>query len=328
MIDPIRDQQVREMEEVERCVNILTMSRNELYIHMRYLDISLSCLGFEADWNRNGAATDGFMIYYGPDYLIKLFAQGRKEVNRAYLHMVMHCLFGHMDGRKGRDAGLWHLACDMAVESIIDGLLKTCIRRPPSMFRREWYQRLLHQGVKVMNAERVYSKLVEMKLNERQLERLKAEFFVDGHDLWEEDKTNSQIIRRQNQWKDNRERMQTELESFGTEDESGDSRDLLEQVQAENRERVDYRGFLRKFAVLKEEVSIDPDAFDPVFYTFGLEMYGNMPLIEPLETREVHRIEDFVIVIDTSMSCSGELVLRFLEETCSVLSSSESFFIR
>ena len=81
MIDPIRDQQVREMEEVERCVNILTMSRNELYIHMRYLDISLSCLGFEADWNRNGAATDGFMIYYGPDYLIKLFAQGRKEVN-------------------------------------------------------------------------------------------------------------------------------------------------------------------------------------------------------------------------------------------------------
>ena len=164
--------------------------------------------------------------------------------------MVMHCLFGHMDGRKGRDAGLWHLACDMAVESIIDGLLKTCIRRPPSMFRREWYQRLLHQGVKVMNAERVYSKLVEMKLNERQLERLKAEFFVDGHDLWEEDKTNSQIIRRQNQWKDNRERMQTELESFGTEDESGDSRDLLEQVQAENRERVDYRGFLRKFAVL------------------------------------------------------------------------------
>ena len=80
--------------------------------------------------------------------------------------------------------------------------------------------------------------------------------------------------------------------------------------------------------MLKEEVSIDPDAFDPVFYTFGLEMYGNMPLIEPLETREVHRIEDFVIVIDTSMSCSGELVLRFLEETCSVLSSSESFFIR
>lgn len=326
MIDPVRDRQLREAAQVEQCVNILTMSRNELYIHMRYLDISLSCLGFEADWNRGVVATDGFVIYYGPDYLLELYGQGRKEVNRAYLHMVMHSLFGHMDGRKERDEGLWHLACDMAVESIIDGLTKTCIRRPPSMFRREWYQRLLRFGIRVMNAERIYQKLEEARLNDRQLARLKAEFFVDGHDLWEADKPRSQVIRRQNQWRDNRERMQTELESFGAKDGSGDSRDLLEQVQAENRERVDYRGFLRKFAVLKEENLTDPDSFDPIFYTFGLEMYGNMPLVEPLETREVFRVEDFVIVIDTSMSCSGELVLRFLEETCSVLASSESFF--
>ena len=51
-----------------------------------------------------------------------------------------------------------------------------------------------------------------------------------------------------------------------------------------------------------------------------------MPLIEPLETKELRRVEDFVIVIDTSMSCSGELVKRFLEETCAILSQSESFF--
>ena len=49
-------------------------------------------------------------------------------------------------------------------------------------------------------------------------------------------------------------------------------------------------------------------------------------LIEPLETREVHRIEQFVIVIDTSMSCSGELVQWFLEETYDVLSQSETYF--
>ena len=44
-----------------------------------------------------------------------------------------------------------------------------------------------------------------------------------------------------------------------------------------------------------------------------------MPLIEPLESKEVSRIEDFVIVIDTSMSCSGELIQRFLEETYDIL---------
>ena len=48
--------------------------------------------------------------------------------------------------------------------------------------------------------------------------------------------------------------------------------------------------------------------------------------LEPLESKEVYRIEDFAIVIDTSMSCSGELVARFLEETYDVLSESGSYF--
>ena len=90
----------------------------------------------------------------------------------------------------------------------------------------------------------------------------------------------------------------------------------------ENRERYDYKAFLRKFAVMKEEMQVDPDSFDYIYYTYGMNHYGNMPLIEPLESREVYRIEDFVIAIDTSMSCSGELVCRFLEETYQVLSES------
>ena len=96
--------------------------------------------------------------------------------------------------------------------------------------------------------------------------------------------------------------------------------------QVENRERYDYSRFLQKFAVLKEEMQVDPDSFDYAFYTYGLSLYGNMPLIEPLESREVYRVEDFAIVIDTSMSCSGELVRRFLEETYDVLSETESYF--
>ena len=79
--------------------------------------------------------------------------------------------------------------------------------------------------------------------------------------------------------------------------------------------QYDYREFLRKFAVFREELTVDPDSFDYNFYTYGLSLYGNMPLIEPLETREVKKVSEFVIVIDTSMSCQGDLVKRFLEET-------------
>ena len=62
------------------------------------------------------------------------------------------------------------------------------------------------------------------------------------------------------------------------------------------------------------------------FYSYGLSMYGNMPLIEPQEWKEVKKVEDFAIVIDTSMSCSGDLVKKFLEETYGVLTEAESFF--
>ena len=50
-----------------------------------------------------------------------------------------------------------------------------------------------------------------------------------------------------------------------------------------------------------------------------------MPLIEPPETREEKRIEDFVIAIDTSMSTSGTLVREFLASTYAILRSADTF---
>ena len=44
MIDPLRQQQLDELEEVEICHDILTNSRNELYLNFRYLDVALSSL--------------------------------------------------------------------------------------------------------------------------------------------------------------------------------------------------------------------------------------------------------------------------------------------
>ena len=160
-----------------------------------------------------------------------------------------------------------------------------------------------------------------------QMELLKREFTVDDHREWENDqnqKKNSPQPQRQ-RWDDIRDRMQTEMETFSKE-AADDVRTLEESIAAENRQRYDYREFLRKFSVLKEEMKVDMDSFDYIFYNYGMELYGNMPLIEPLETKEEQRVEDFVIVIDTSMSCKGELVRAFLDQTYAVLSESESFF--
>ena len=40
---------------------------------------------------------------------------------------------------------------------------------------------------------------------------------------------------------------------------------------------------------------MDEDSFDYIFYNFGMEQYRNLPLIEPLEYKEVNRLEELVI---------------------------------
>lgn len=324
MIDPLRRRQLEELEEVEICNEILVNARNELYLGFRFLDVALNSLGLEADWKGHGIGTDGFLVYYVPEHLFGIYKRGRVLVNRAYLHMLLHCLFCHMDTKGKRAEEYWNLACDIAAESIVDSFYHKSLYRHQSPYRRSVYEEM-NRRLKVLTAEGIYQMLGEMNLSAEQYGRMAAEFYVDNHDYWESEDDPKLRQERQNKWQDNREKTQTEMESFG-EEEAENAKDLLEAVRVENRERYDYKQFLRKFAVMREEPEVDLDSFDYVFYTYGLSLYGNMPLIEPLETREVYRIEDFVLVIDTSMSCSGELVRRFLEETYSVLCESESYF--
>ena len=178
----------------------------------------------------------------------------------------------------------------------------------------------------MLNAESIFAVLVSEKTSEEQAQRLRQEFHVDDHSIWSRKNRQNPNRKPEEEWEEIRDKMQTELESFGSEEAQGASQGVLEQIRTENRDTCDYRQFLQKFAVMKEEQKMDPDAFDYGFYTYGLSFYGNMPLIEPLETKEVKKIEEFVIAIDTSMSCSGELVKEFLAETWSILRETESFF--
>ena len=103
---------------------------------------------------------------------------------------------------------------------------------------------------------------------------------------------------------------------------------LTQNLLAVTREKYDYSSFLRKFAVLGERMKINDDEFDYIFYTYGMQLYKKMPLIEPLEYKDVKQIKEFVVAIDTSGSTSGELVQTFLRKTYNILKEEESFFTR
>ena len=328
----IQKQQQRELEKIEICMDIWKQARNELYLSMRFLDVSLSRFFFLPETNITGMGTDGFGIYFYPDALIYLYKKDRIYINRAYLHIVFHCLFGHLTIPKTVDTALWDLAADIAVESIIDGLSVRAVRRYVSPYRKKVYQSL-REKMKVLTVAGIYQVLEEKEagreedtwIGEADFEKLRGEFFVDDHQLWNQEIPPQKMMERQKEWKEENEKLQTKMETFAKE-ASEDAEALAEQVRVENRTRYDYKKFLRKFSVLKEEIQVDPDTFDYIFYHYGMEMFGNVPLIEPQETKEVHKVEDFVIAVDTSMSCKEELIRKFLEQTYSVLSESESFF--
>lgn len=318
-----KEQLIAEKLHTVSC-QILRLSRNELYLKMRFLDVALSSFAFVLDDTIDTIGTDGKAIYYNPAWLGGMFREDRILVNRVYLHMVMHGIFRHMIRKKGRDERYYHLACEIAVESIIDSMQHRPVRRSRSWLRRETYRRL-QEKLKVLTADKIYEELIRWELDGKEILKLEEEFLTDSHVYWpkDEDKKTQQEI--ENKWQDISEQMETDMETFSKE-ASADSGHFIDQVKVENRERFDYKQFLRKFSVLREEMAVDPDSFDYVFYSYGLELYGNMPLIEPQEWTEAQKIEEFAIVIDTSMSCSGELVKKFLEQTYAVLSENDSFF--
>lgn len=127
-------------------------------------------------------------------------------------------------------------------------------------------------------------------------------------------------------WKGVAEQMLMDLQSFSRHTRGDLSGNMVKTLQKLTREKFDYSTFLLKFAArLEERMQTDMDEFDYVFYTYGLRLDKRMPLIEPLEYKDKYLLREFVIAIDTSGSCEGELVEKFLTKTYNILRQTESF---
>lgn len=142
---------------------------------------------------------------------------------------------------------------------------------------------------------------------------------------WLEQQRSSQRAELDKQWQEIAKQVQSELEAFGKSENGLQLIDCLEDVR---REKTDYRDFLRRFAISGEVMKQDLDAFDVNFYCYGLQLYGDVAFIEPPEYKQVKRVRDFVVAIDTSGSVDRDLVHAFVQKTYNILKSEESFFSR
>lgn len=338
--------------------DVLRLSRNTLVINLRFMDSAISRL----DWVPfpGTLAVDGEHILYDSIFLLKLYAQETANAPRAYLHMVLHCVFRHFLVSPTIQRDLWNIACDMAVEAMITELNISSLQTTRESAQRTVLQQMQkHAGQ--LTAEKIYHYLRTGSINPAELQRLSGLFSIDDHTVWylpdkaeitvggsqgdneqdqgagdgqenNRDSTNNSASKSAAlgaDWQNVAERMQMDLETFSKQrgDQAGNMMQNLKEV---NREKYDYTAFLKKFAVMGEVMKINDDEFDYIFYTYGMQLFPEkrMPLIEPLEYKDVKRIREFVIAIDTSGSVAGELVQTFLQKTYNILKSTESFFSR
>ncbi len=314
--------------EAEMAVKVIDYIRSELYMKLRYMQVALSALVPKEASQIRAFATDGEFLYFPPEHLLSVFRTNPDFLIRAYLHTILHCIFSHLWIGGNRDRELWHTACDIAVEYTIDGLRIPGITRILNRNRRLLYEELSGKERRI-SAALIYRLLLLKEETERRT--LAEEFFTDDHCFWpKERKENAGIWAEkpdaEKKW--DKIARQTDLNRRRNGEEEKEGEELFAAQLRAEKSRRNYADFLRKFSVMHEEMHVDLEEFDLSYYSFGLRHYGNMPLIEPLESREAVKIREFVIAIDTSDSTGGELVAGFLKETAAILMQSDCFFLQ
>ena len=299
---------------------IMRLSHDDILMHLRFFDRALAALRLQARPGTGYFATDGQFCFYDPVQVLKCCRENPALITRSYLHMLLHCIFSHHFQYDRLDGRYWDLAADIAVENVI---LELGIAGAALEQDGQLAQKLdeLKARVGSLTAERLYRSFEESPLPTESAKELQALFSRDAHFLW---KKAERPEMTQEQWEKISRRVKTDLKAFARRKSGTGS--LEKNLEEVTRERYDYAGILRRFAVSGEELKVSQEEFDTIYYTYGLSCYGNLPLIEPLEYRESKKVKEFVIAIDTSASCQGEAVKTFLRKTYSILKSSESFF--
>ncbi len=301
---------------------VMELAYSDILIHMRFFDVALAGLHPAARPGLQGIATDGKACYYDPVYVLQCYRQDPGMVVRCCLHMLLHCVFFHHFRYDRLDREAWDLAADIAVEGVslelgLEGASLDRDREAAGALQ------VLKEEAGGITAERLYRYFRQMPPSAGEKERYRKLFCRDIHTLWV---PAQRLEATEEQWKKISERVKADLKSF-TRARTGLA-DLEKNLEEATRDRYDYGQILRKFAVMGEDMQVNDEEFDYIYYMYGLEHYGNLPLVEPLEYKESEKVKEFVIAIDTSASCRGSLVRAFLRRTYSILKSGENFFTK
>ncbi len=148
-------------ETMQLAREILKLARSTLLIHMRFMEPALVRLAANGDESVTAElATDGQYLYYNSIHVCRRFRHARALPARDLLHVTLHCVFCHLFVGRKLNGDLWDLACDIAVENLINELdIKSlyCERQE----KQRWLIEKLREAMPRLTAERIYRWLIQ-----------------------------------------------------------------------------------------------------------------------------------------------------------------------
>ena len=299
---------------------VIRLAHDGILINMRFLDVALDKLKMEDREGMGAFVFDGSMLYYDPALLLTGYRKEPHFAVRLYLHVLLHCIFYHSYHTDKLERELWDLSTDIAVENTILEM-NLHLAALPSDAVLQGRMDILRKQAGGLTAEKLYRHFRIEQPSGKALKEWRELCHYDEHLYWDR---KEELTLSGEEWRKVSERVKADLKSFSKDKNNAQS--MEENLKEATREKYDYSDFLQRFMTMGETIQVNDDEFDYIYYTYGLSHYGNMPLVEPLEYKDANKIKDFVIAVDTSASCRGELVQAFLSKTYRIMQQKENFF--
>lgn len=297
--------------------------------------------------------TDGRHLFFNADHIILMFKMRKLHVlENTFMHILTHGVLNHFELRKQdlnndfssvKEDELKDLVMDFRVNYFLSVIYQNNL---DEVEIENNFFRYMYSLTK--NERTIFDQMIKMNINElyyfcskeiRWYEILKKVVVpYDNHEYW--DKYKELTLSQENE----------ESSGFVEEKDSGKSWSEIRKITGLNGEEsffetikkesntygntsgnlcIDYkvlkknpksyRNILEDLLVEKEVISKREDYIDRMLYSYGFSLYEDVALIEPEELTEEKTLPTIAVAIDTSGSCNGALMEKFLKETMGLL---------
>lgn len=293
--------------------------------------------------------TDGENLFFNSSKIIQALRDKElAKIEQNIFHILMHGLLGHFEEKHRKDKRLFWAAMDIQVRRCMSLLYQNYYGYDEGEMSGFTYEQEEREFV----GEELYFKGVENKEIRRKICSLGKRARMDNHNFWYFEKSLADIPENEDESGDDIEKEELKrrervvkkwsaarkllysIESEAAGKENKNEAFMQWQIEKQyNRIRGEYgtqngnneftvktdRNSSNSYKQIMEEILKvcetvrEEDEIDKALYQYGLEMYGDVPLVEPEEMSEKKQMRTFIIAVDTSGSCT-ERQVEFLRE--------------